>query len=111
MKFLKEKELIGLTKEDLVNHLKETAKMLLDKYDTDCVELDSCQETDDGEMIVYNGQRIGVNSVDVNGVKYNDCISGNILGTITFEQILEFDIKLIHQILNNYQMTILNEIL
>jgi hypothetical protein len=110
MKFLKEKELRNLSNDDLVNHIKSLAEMLSTEEGVESVELDSCQEDDDGKEIVYNGTIIGIDSVVPTGLNYND-VDGEVIGTISFEEAKSLDKNLLVLIVRNYQGTIVNEVL
>ena len=109
MKFIREKEINKLSNEDLVKHIKSVAELLSNEEGVVSVELDSCQDID-GEEIVYNGTVIGIYSVTPEGLKYND-MKGDIIGTISFRDATSLSTNLLIGIVNNYQGTIINEIL
>ncbi len=111
MRYLNPDKVDTLSNEELVEYLKETSNMLLNEYSTNSVELDSCQEYNNGKKIIYNENIVGIMRVDNDGLKYNDCNTGDILGTITFEQALNLDSELLSMIVINYQGTIVNEVL
>ncbi len=109
MEFLKEKQILALSKEDLVSHLKSVADMLLSEEDVDSVELDDCQDLA-GEDIIYDGEVIGIAYVTPTGLQYNN-MKGDVIGTISFNTALSLDIALLRELVSNYQGTIVNEIL
>ena len=111
MKYLSYKEIRNMNKAELIQHLQTIAQMLSSEHGVDEVELDSCQDYDDGTHIYYQNEHIGIDAVTPQGLRFNDPDSGEVIRTLPFEEAHYFETDLLAQIVNNYQGTIVNEVL